>query len=271
MTQSWRLHGFGDGQHFHARLPGLAVDDGLVGLEEGAGMVFVGEFDARGEEAAPFLRGKLPVVRVVFPGAPLTGKLLQVEITAQRPPFSADSARPALLSATFGAFLVTEVLDIMEQIPGIALAAQTAAAQDVSPVGVDVIHDEAGVGDDQAGFFPVLAAALLLEQVGDDLAHHLEVLQVHARFRFVQEHHLGILGQQLQEFGALELTPGKAVIDLPVQKLGEIVGRGQDLGGDGAPGADPQDVRGLDAPDRGRALEGQAQAQAGPFIRWAGG
>ena len=74
---------FGDGQHFHARLPGLAVDDGLVGLEEGAGMVFVREFDPRGEEAAPFLRGKLPVVRVVFPGAPLTGKLLQVEITAK--------------------------------------------------------------------------------------------------------------------------------------------------------------------------------------------
>ncbi len=35
----------GDGQHFHARLPGLAVDDGLVGLEEGAGMVNVCEFD----------------------------------------------------------------------------------------------------------------------------------------------------------------------------------------------------------------------------------
>ena len=88
-------HGFGDGQHFHARLPGLAVDDGLVGLEEGAGMVFVREFDPGGEEAAPFLRGKLPVVRVVFPGAPLAGKLLQVEITAQRPPFSAGSVRPA--------------------------------------------------------------------------------------------------------------------------------------------------------------------------------
>ena len=71
---------FGDGQHFHARLPGLAVDDGLVGLQEGAGMVFVRELDPRGEEAAPFLRGKLPVVRVVLPGAPLTGKVLQVEI-----------------------------------------------------------------------------------------------------------------------------------------------------------------------------------------------
>ena len=74
---------FGDGQHFHARLPGLAVDDGLVGLEEGAGMVFVREFDPGGEEAAAFLRGKLPVVRVVLPGAPLTGKILQVEITAK--------------------------------------------------------------------------------------------------------------------------------------------------------------------------------------------
>ena len=46
-------------------------------------MVFVREFDPRSEEAAPFLRGKLPVVRVIFPGAPLTGKLLQVEITAK--------------------------------------------------------------------------------------------------------------------------------------------------------------------------------------------
>ena len=111
-------HGLGDGQHFHPRLPGLAVDDGLVGLEEGAGMVFVREFDPRGEEAAAFLRGKLPVVRVVLPGAALAGKLLQVEITARRPPFSADSVRPALLSPTFGAFLVTEVLDVLEQYPG---------------------------------------------------------------------------------------------------------------------------------------------------------
>ena len=76
-------HCGGDGQHFHARLPGLAVDDGLIGLEKGPGMVFVREFDPRGEEAAPLLRGKLPVVRVVFPGAPLTGKLLQVEIMAK--------------------------------------------------------------------------------------------------------------------------------------------------------------------------------------------
>jgi hypothetical protein len=69
--------------HLNARLPGLAVDDGLVGLEEGAGVVFVGEFDSGGEEAAAFFRGKLPVVRVVLPGAPLTGKILQVEITAK--------------------------------------------------------------------------------------------------------------------------------------------------------------------------------------------
>ena len=162
-------HRFGDGQNFHPRLPGLAVDDGLVGLEEGAGMVFVGELDAGGEEAAALLRGKLPVVRVILPGAALAGKLLQVEITAQRPPFSADSVRPAVLSPTFGTFLVTEVLDVLKQIPGVALTAEAAVAQDVGPVGVDVIHDEAGVGDDQAGFFPGLGAALLLEQVGDDL------------------------------------------------------------------------------------------------------
>ena len=80
MTQSWRLTAVGNGQDFHAGLPGLAVDDGLVGLEEGGGMVLVGEFDARGEEAAALLRGKLPVIRVVFPGAPLTGELLQLEI-----------------------------------------------------------------------------------------------------------------------------------------------------------------------------------------------
>ena len=154
----------------------------------------------------------------------------------------------------------------MQQIPGVPLTAHTAAAQDVGPVRVDVIHDEAGVGDDQAGMLPGLGAALLLEQLGDDRPHHLEVLQVDARFRFVQEHHLGILGQQLQEFGTLELTPGKAVIDLPVQKLAEIVGRGQDFGHDGASGAHPQDIRSLDPPDGGRALEGKAQAQAGPLI-----
>ncbi len=85
------------------------------------------------------------------------------------------------------------------------------------------------MGDDQTGFFPSLPAAVFLEQFSDDLSHHLEILQVHAGFRFVQEHHPGILGQQLQKFGALDLTAGKAVVDFPVQERGEIIGRGQDL------------------------------------------
>ena len=90
------LHGFGDGEYFQARLSGLAVDDGLVGLEEGAGVVLVRELDAGGEEAAPFLRRKLPVIRIVLPGAALTGELRQIQIRPESRLFLPALFRPLL-------------------------------------------------------------------------------------------------------------------------------------------------------------------------------
>ena len=65
-------HGFSDGQHLHPRLLSPAVDYGLVGLEEGAGVVLVGELNPRREKATAFLRAEPLVIRVVFPGAALT-------------------------------------------------------------------------------------------------------------------------------------------------------------------------------------------------------
>ena len=108
------LHGLGDGQHFHARLPGPAVHDGLVGLEKGAGMVLVGQFDAGSEEAAPLLGRKLAIVGIISPVAALTGKLLQVEIRPKGRLSFAGSSRRGFLSPTSGALLVTEVLEVME-------------------------------------------------------------------------------------------------------------------------------------------------------------
>ncbi len=88
--------GLGDGQHLHPLLVGLAMDDPGVGLQKGPGMFFVGEFDARLEEVAAFLRGKLPVVRVVLPGAALAGKRSPGRDRAQGPPFC-----PALFGSGF--------------------------------------------------------------------------------------------------------------------------------------------------------------------------
>ncbi len=63
--------------------------------------------------------------------------------------------------------------------------------EDIAAVGMDVIHDEAGVTDDEPGFFPLFAAAYLLQQATDDFSDQLQTLEIHPRFGFIQKHQQG--------------------------------------------------------------------------------
>jgi hypothetical protein len=144
----------------------------------------------------------------------------------------------------------------MEQFPGVALATKPAFTQDVGPIYIDIIQNEASMGNDQAGFLPMLAAAVLLEQAADNFPHDLEVLHIHPGFRLIQEHHLGILDHKLQQFRPFDLPPRKAIIDFSVKKWGKAILFHQILVrplastcGKNVPGPDPA--------YRWRTLEGQ--------------
>ena len=54
------------------------------------------------------------------------------------------------------------------------------------------------------------------------LADEVNVLQVHTGLGLVQENQVGVLQQQLEQFGALDLPAGKANVDFAVEKVQQI-------------------------------------------------
>ena len=74
----------------------------------------------------------------------------------------------------------------------------------------------------QPGFAFFLRHAVLLQQSGNGIADEGNVFQVNSRFGLVKEHQIGVLGRKLKQFGALDFTPGKAGVDIPVQETLKI-------------------------------------------------
>ncbi len=86
--------------------------------------------------------------------------------------------------------------------------------------------------DDQAhpgSFFTPLLLALVsvqlkipLQQFADRVSYKGNILQIHTRLWLVKEQQVCILGHQLQEFRALDLTARKACVDVTLQKIGKV-------------------------------------------------
>ena len=70
------------------------MDHRGVGLEEGARVLHVGEFNTGPEQMAPLFRGELAVIRVVLPLPPLAGEVREFEVRPQRRLFVPALFRP---------------------------------------------------------------------------------------------------------------------------------------------------------------------------------
>ena len=95
-------------------------------------------------------------------------------------------------------------------------------------------------------------------------SHQIDIDQIHARIRFIKHYKRRILGEQLKEFGPLDLTAGKTEIDVPVHKINEVQFlRALDdpllLEGAALYHADAQDVLKPHSSYRGRILKYQAE------------
>ena len=154
--------------------------------------------------------------------------------------------------------------------------AEFAVIHDLPAVGIDIFKDVAGVGDDEpAGgtLAPLLAqggataVGHAVQQLAHGLAHQGHVFQIHARFRFIEEQQAGLLGHELQQFGAFDLAAGEAGIDVTVEEGVEMhtSGHGGDVHGAAAAAQFHHLARGQ-AVDGGRPLEGHADAQAGALV-----
>ena len=66
------------------------------------------------------------------------------------------------------------------------------------------------------------AAFSFFEKVVDRLADELDVYQVHPRVGFVEHDERGVLADELQQLGALDLAPGKTEVDVPFEEIGQV-------------------------------------------------
>jgi len=179
---------------------------------------------------------------------------------------------------TAHAFLVAVLADVVEDIAGIGLAAQVTVVEHLAPVGVEVIQDIPGMGDDEPGdgafFHPLLLHAgigLGADATGEQIAHgsadELHVLQVHAGLRLVEKEEIRFLGHELQEFRALDLAAGESGVDIAFQEgihmdvFGQVLHVHRCL-----PGAHGDELAGGEAVDGGGPLKGHADTEPGPFV-----
>jgi hypothetical protein len=109
-------------------------------------------------------------------------------------------------------------LNSLEKLAGIALAMDTTVHEHVTGIRLDVIENEADVRDYQSVFGP-LAPKILLQQPVYGFAECLQVFKVNSRFGFVNQHEIGVLEEQLEDFRFLDFPTREADIEITVKKL----------------------------------------------------
>lgn len=166
-------------------------------------------------------------------------------------------------------FLVSRLANTIEDDAGVFSAASAPVEYDVRFVGVDVLQDVASVGDDQARPSMCCPVRLFGEQRVHHIPHQCQGLQVHAEVGPVHHGESRTGDQELKKLGALDLAPGKAGIDIALQKpvhpkvprqLTNLLGPFRGIGDDVI-----EDLPQLDPGDGGGALLRDADAQPGPL------